>query len=297
MKRGLKGVVACAVVGLIGWPTVASSQVAPTVTVVSGPTTETTVPNECSDAIPVIQAADSFVIKRDAPGAAQDVSYTTSGSAIAGTHYEPLSGSATIPAAADQVSIPVHALNNPDSTRTVTLTITVAPSADYAVGDPSNASISFVSHRDPALPAKDCNPDFQLTSARSNMEQTIRVGDRPRPIETTAGARIMMSLVSGALPPGTRFDPGDGPPSTTFGFGNGFLGAATKVGTTTANLRVCPQSFVFTCRTTSLTVHVVPRDDVLARTGAPIGYEILAALLLLALGTAMRFEVERRRTS
>jgi hypothetical protein len=60
------------------------------------------------------------------------------------------------------------------------------------------------------------------------------------------------------------------------------------VGSYTARLRLCPRGdIVFTGRTTTLTVHVVPRDNALARTGPEITYELLGTLLLLGVGTAL----------
>src|SRR4051812_42139805 len=83
----------------------------PIVTVASGPTTPTDVLRECDDVVERADAADAFVVHRDAPDAAPlAVNYTASGSATSGVDFEPLSGSVTIPANADQATVKLIAL-------------------------------------------------------------------------------------------------------------------------------------------------------------------------------------------
>jgi hypothetical protein len=111
------------------------------------------------------------------------------------------------------------------------------------------------------LPPVDCNPGFQLLDVASNRFQRIEIGDVPVPIATTNSPdEVLLSLQGGVLPDGVRT-------GTQEDYGR-FVGAATRVGTTTATVRVCPLAISFTCRTTDLTVEVVPAAPELPRTGA-----------------------------
>jgi len=296
IRRARQAVLAVGMVGAtLGLPSVAASAPLSTVSVVSGETTQESLATECDDALWPVDVAESFVIRRDTPGSSQEVAYETSGSAAAGIDYEPLPGVATIPLGADQVRVPVQVRDNSERTRSVTLTITILPRADYTVGDPASATINFISDRDPSLPHVDCNPEFVLTDAASNREQTIRVGGRPLPVQTTGGPSFFMRVVGGSLPPGVRLDPGSMFVDPTYGHGGGFLGAATTTGTFAATLEVCPTRYVFTCRTTTLTVHVLPRGAGLPQTGASLALETFAALSLIAVGRRLRSAAGRRR--
>jgi LPXTG-motif cell wall-anchored protein len=223
----------------------------PVVTVTSGPTTPTFVFRECNDAVEGVDAADSFVVHRDVPDASPlAVAYTTSGPAISGTEFEPLSGLVTIPANAESATVPVTALLG-DRTTSVHLSITISGSADYAVGDAATVTLVLVVHRDPALGPLDCNPNFQLGPEATNHEQTIHVGETPVALTTTGGSGYTrLGLVDGELPPGISISGG-------FGTAGHFLGTATTTGDYRATLDVCPGGIVFTCRRTTLVIHVL----------------------------------------
>jgi hypothetical protein len=71
------------------------------------------------------------------------VGYTVGGSATSGTDYDPL-GTALIPAGASSVTVPVHALADMVADDGETVTATVSPGVDYAVGSPSSATVTIL---------------------------------------------------------------------------------------------------------------------------------------------------------
>lgn len=228
----------------------ASAAPLPLVTVTSGPTTPTNVLRECDDVVQVVDAADAFVVHRGVPDASPlAVTYTTSGPAKRGSEYAPLSGSVTIPANSDSATVPVTALLT-DRTTSVDLSITISSDAGYTLGNPATVTLALVVHRDPTLGPLDCNPDFQLGPDATNREQTIRVGETPVALTTTGGAGYMR-LVDGELPPGISI-------LKDVGTQGEFRGTATTTGDYGTTLEACPvSSIVFTCRRTTLVIHVL----------------------------------------
>jgi LPXTG-motif cell wall-anchored protein len=206
---------------------------------------------ECNDVVEGVDAADAFVVHRDVPDASPlAVTYTTSGQAKSGTDFEPLSGSVTIPANADSATVPVTALLG-DRSSSVHLSITISARAGYTLGDPEIVTLVLVVRRDPALGPLDCNPNFQLGPEATNHEQTIHVGETPVALTTTGGSGYTrVGLVDGELPPGISIAGG-------FGAEGHFLGTATTTGDYRSTLSVCPGGIVFTCRRTTLVIHVV----------------------------------------
>jgi len=279
----------------------------PVVTVASGPTTPTFVIRECDDVAPTVEAADAFVVHRDVPDASPlEVSYTASGQAQSGTDFEPLSGSVTIPANAESATVPVTTLLT-DRTEAVDLSITISGGAGYTLGDPAAVTLVLVVRRDPALGPMDCNPDFQLGPEATNREQTIHVGETLVDLTTTAADERYTSVrvVDGELPPGISV-------SEVGGFHEGFAGSATTTGDYSATLDVCPLDIVFTCRRTTLLVHVLPAGDPppvvpladpatlpdgssqLPVTGTPAPALTIIGLSLLAIGAVMARPARRR---
>jgi LPXTG-motif cell wall-anchored protein len=203
----------------------------------------------------MVDAADAFVVHRDAPDAAPlEIIYTTSGQAESGSDFEPLSGSVTIPANADSATVPVTTLPT-ERTGSVDLTITISGRAGYTLGDPATVTLVLVVRRNSALGPMDCNPGFQLGPDATNREQTIRVGETPVGI-TTTGDAVFLRLVDGELPPGISV--ADGP---AFALGE-FVGSATTTGDYRATLDACQVAIVITCRQTTLVVHVLAGPEV-----------------------------------
>ena len=277
----------------------------PVVTVTSGPTTPTFVIRECDDVAPTVEAADGFVVHRDVPDASPlEVSYTASGQAQSGTDFEPLSESVTIPANAESATVPVTTLLT-DRTEAVDLSITISGGAGYTLGDPAAVTLVLVVRRDPALGPMDCNPWFQLGPDATNREQTIRVGQSLFEITTTEAASLFIRVVDGELPLGiSAAEPGD--------MDGSFVGTATTTGDYSATLDVCPLDIVFTCRRTTLLVHVLPAGDPppvvpladpatlpdgssqLPVTGTPAPALTIIGLSLLAIGAVMARPARRR---
>jgi kumamolisin len=77
------------------------------------------------------------------------VNYSMSGTAVPGTDYTALPGAVTIPAGSSSAVIAVNPLSGPSSPPgsptppTVTAQLTLSPSAAYAVGSPSTATVSI----------------------------------------------------------------------------------------------------------------------------------------------------------
>jgi uncharacterized protein (DUF1800 family) len=71
------------------------------------------------------------------------VTYSVSGSAIAGTDYSPLAGSVTIPAGAASAAVTFTARKNPENVNNRTATLTITPHASYGVGANDRASVTI----------------------------------------------------------------------------------------------------------------------------------------------------------
>jgi hypothetical protein len=254
----------------------------PIVTVSSGPTTPTTIVRECDDVAQVVEVADAFVVHRDTADASPlVVTYTTSGTAESGSDFEPLSGSVTIPANADSATVPIRVLLG-ERTEWVSLDVTISGGAEYTLGAPVTVRLELKVRRDPALGPVDCNPRFQLGPDATNREQTIRVGETPVGI-TTTGDSVHMRLVDGELPPGVAIFNANGKAE--------FLGTASDPGDYSATLAVCPQAIVFTCRQTTLVIHVLPASDPILDRSVVIAPRLPAtgtpALTVAVLGLAL----------
>lgn len=75
---------------------------------------------------------------------ALSVNYTVGGTAIPGTDYNALSGSATIPAGAASVIVPVTVISSSIVKPTSTITINVSDSSSYLTGSASSATVSII---------------------------------------------------------------------------------------------------------------------------------------------------------
>lgn len=234
------------------------------VTVEGGPAREATFRPPCNDVILAgIEERLSFVLRRSGPTTAPlTVTYGLSGTAQADVHYDPLPGSATFPAGAAAVTVPVVPRQTTRGAL-VELTLTVTGGTPLAPPVPPAATIRFVSPPSPG--PHECG--YRFTDDSWNDTQTIAAGAAPRPLTleefsppVLAPATGVFRLKSGGLPPGVELRR-DG----------SFGGAASAAGTFTAVIEACRPEPPNTCVTTTLTVTVtaglVPRDP-LPRTGA-----------------------------
>lgn len=119
------------------WVSANDTIVVPTVTI--GATTSSTAELATQPGV--------FTVTRDGPTYAPlAVSYTVAGNAISGTDYSSLSGSVTIPIGAASVDIDVDALDDGDGDETGGSSTVIAQlntSDNYAIGSPSNASVTI----------------------------------------------------------------------------------------------------------------------------------------------------------
>lgn len=210
-----------------------------TVTVDGGPATEQLFVERCNDVGVFFDEQRSFVLHRT--GSTDDpltVTYTLSGTAQAGVHYQPLPGSVTFPAGATSVTVDVVPL----TTRRGTLV-----SLTMAVGGDS-ATIHFVSPPPPG--PFECG--YFFSDDPWNTAQTVEVGEALHPLTLMQlvppflmPATGRFRVVGGALPFGVRLLE-DGT----------FAGAPLVPGTYLATIEACRSEPPGTCITTELTVTV-----------------------------------------
>ena len=80
-------------------------------------------------------SASSFHLSREGTAGTVTVNYTLSGTAINGTDYQALSGTATIPDGATGVDVAVSPINDALAEGTETVTLSLSPGAGYgAIG-------------------------------------------------------------------------------------------------------------------------------------------------------------------
>ena len=91
-------------------------------------------------------ARGRFLITRvGSAAAALTVSYRVDGTATPGSDYVALPGTVTIPAGAFAALVPVIPLQDTVPEAPETVTLTMAPSASYAVGFPATATVTLAS--------------------------------------------------------------------------------------------------------------------------------------------------------
>lgn len=94
-------------------------------------------------------SADLFTVTRTPTGEGDNsqpltVTYTTSGSAVAGTNYSPLIGAVTIPAGQSAAMISLQPIDDDTADDSTTLQISLsADNNNYTLGTPSSASVSI----------------------------------------------------------------------------------------------------------------------------------------------------------
>jgi alpha-mannosidase len=97
--------------------------------------------------------AGSFTVVRTGDTAsALDVPYTTGGAATPGIDYQALSGTATIPAGADAVVIPLIPLADTAAEQEEGITVTLTPQPGYLLGTWSSATAGIVANGGPPPP-------------------------------------------------------------------------------------------------------------------------------------------------
>lgn len=242
------------------------------VTVEPGPSRLASFLPPCSDVGLGLEEQLSFVLRRAADTTVPlTVNYRLSGSAQPGVHYEPLPGSATFPAGAPSVTVPVVPRQTA-SGAVVDLTLELVGTAQ-----PQRASITFIS----PPPAGPVECGYNFTSDPRNTEQRIAVGEGLHALTLEAfsppvlgPAEGVFTLREGALPPGITLQR-DG----------SFTGAATAAGTFNARIQACRPTPPGTCVGTDLAV-AVTRSGLLPRTGPPgwMGAVPGAAAILLVSG-------------
>ena len=85
----------------------------------------------------------TFTVTRTATSGNLTVYYTLSGSATNGTDYSTLSGSVVISSGQSSATVALTPINDSSVEGTETATLTISTNANYAVGSPSNATVSI----------------------------------------------------------------------------------------------------------------------------------------------------------
>lgn len=229
-------VVLAALVMLVG---ASAAIAADLVTVEGGPATQQLFVERCSDVGVFFDEQRSFILHRTGPtDEPLTVTYTLSGTAQAGVHYQPLPGSVTFPAGATSVTVDVVPLS---TLRGTLVSLTMAVQGD-------SATIQFVSPPPPG--PFECG--YFFSNDPWNTSQTVDVGEALHPLTLMQLASPFLvpatgrfRVVSGALPFGVRLND-DGT----------FAGAPLVPGTSVATIEACRPEPPGTCITTELTVTV-----------------------------------------
>lgn len=140
--------------------------------------------------------------------------------------------------------------------------------ADYEVGTPSSGSV------DASVTTPSCPSDL-LTDDPSNSAQTIHLGEAPAPLILLPGIGGV-SVVRGALPSGLTLDD-DGT----------WSGTADETGTFTVTL-CFPDPVCAAHGAPEFTLTVLPRAQVLPRTGTFAARLVLLGLAVLVLGIGLQ---------
>lgn len=86
----------------------------------------------------------TFTVSRTGDtGSDLPVNYTVSGTATAGSDYVALSGTVTIPSGSPSATVTVTVLDDTEAEATETVVLTLLGSPSYAIGNPSNATVSI----------------------------------------------------------------------------------------------------------------------------------------------------------
>ena len=283
----------------------------PIVTIQAGPTVDRYFFAQCQDAGIAYPLGDSYVVSRSDATAEVTVTFdvdetffgTWQGDEV-GIQPVPTSGNVTMSVGVAEVVLPIAHRFSSRGVNLVKRMITLSAGVDYVVGPSASASVQFIVERDPALPPYDCVPQFQFTSAASNTEQSIALGEVPFAPVTTLGTDYQLSLVSGELPMGISI--GADEPGDLVHLPARFVGAASRLGDSKAVLKACGYySWLVSCRQTTLTIHVIPvvsrprvtidDPEVLPITGNYLAWLTPFGFATALLGFAMAFAARPRR--
>jgi acetyl esterase/lipase len=145
----------------------------------------------------------SFRVTRDGDIlTALTVSYSISGTATNGTDYTTLSGSATIPAGAASVNIPVAPLDDDLRETGEMVVLTLSASASYSLGSPRTASVVIRNtDEDPARPTVSVSATDRDSSEPGSNAGAFTVS---RTGSTTAPLTVQITT-SGSAQPGTDY--------------------------------------------------------------------------------------------
>ncbi len=107
--------------------------------------TASTVTFSASDSFASAASADpgSFTVHRSGRPEAITIALQVSGSATAGTDFQPLPASVTLPFGVNAATLRVVPLPNAAATSARTVVLSAAPGADYTVGTPASATVSL----------------------------------------------------------------------------------------------------------------------------------------------------------
>ncbi len=131
--------------------------------------------------------AGAVTVRRDAVSSrALTVSLFTGGSAAAGTDYVAIPASATIPADAAEVTIPIVPVDDTLVENNETVTLALVAGGGYKLGSPSSATVTIVSD--------DLAPDLTVTAltapSKAAAGSSVQVSDTTRNQGTGASARF-----------------------------------------------------------------------------------------------------------
>lgn len=108
---------------------------------------------------PLDPGAFQISLNAPAPEGGLTVVYGVSGSAVAGTDYEPLSGSVLIPSGASSAEISVTPLAGNPGDPDTSLVATLQASSDYAIGTPASATVTIAGRPLPVASITASDPD------------------------------------------------------------------------------------------------------------------------------------------
>jgi hypothetical protein len=186
----------------------------------------------------------SFVISY--PGTALtfpiNVSYAITGSATAGFTYTALTGSVTIPAGSNLVTVPVQPLEDHTVDPFLTVTLGLVASPSYGIGNPSSASI-LINNADVGVSSVTADPNTPNGTYGPGQQLTIDVNFNGAVQVSATTATATATITSGAITGLTITNGGGGytaaPPVTLLGGGGvGATATATITGGVVTGLTI-----------------------------------------------------------
>jgi hypothetical protein len=142
-----------------------------------------------------------FTISIDSPQSSNlTIPYTVSGSAVSGTDFQPLAGSATIPAGQTSVVVSVVPLTNPAEVGLTTVQVTLGTAAGYELTVLKSATVSIVGDMTaPALTLAATTPVADEIAGTNGVFTVTRTG-------STANALTAYYTIAGTAVDGTDYN-------------------------------------------------------------------------------------------